>query len=219
MAPTIATEDNPSDEAHAFSSSVVRPVPQRRACLRLSNRNAKRLQHASTDDGSAATSNDTFQRLLLSRAMTRKRLAILTGGGDCPGLNAVIRAAVRTATPRLRLRRSRHPARLRRTPDGLDHTAHRGVDPRHPAEGRHAAAHHESRQSVRVSRRGGRLRGPLRGRSRHDREAGHRRGHRHRRRRHAEDRAAPLRHGDPDGRRCRRRSTTTSPRPTTRSAS
>src|SRR6185295_403653 len=27
-----------------------------------------------------------------------KRLAILTGGGDCPGLNAVIRAAVRTAT-------------------------------------------------------------------------------------------------------------------------
>ncbi|MGZ7032209.1 MAG: ATP-dependent 6-phosphofructokinase, partial [Thermoanaerobaculia bacterium] len=28
----------------------------------------------------------------------RKRLAILTGGGDCPGLNAVIRAAVRTAT-------------------------------------------------------------------------------------------------------------------------
>jgi phosphofructokinase-like protein len=28
----------------------------------------------------------------------RKRLGILTGGGDCPGLNAVIRAAVRTAT-------------------------------------------------------------------------------------------------------------------------
>src|SRR6266446_3276207 len=26
------------------------------------------------------------------------KLAILTGGGDCPGLNAVIRAAVRTAT-------------------------------------------------------------------------------------------------------------------------
>lgn len=29
--------------------------------------------------------------------MRRKRLAMLTGGGDCPGLNAVIRAAVRTA--------------------------------------------------------------------------------------------------------------------------
>jgi 6-phosphofructokinase 1 len=30
--------------------------------------------------------------------MTRKkRIGILTGGGDCPGLNAVIRAAVRTA--------------------------------------------------------------------------------------------------------------------------
>src|SRR5713226_3194158 len=30
--------------------------------------------------------------------MTAKRIGILTGGGDCPGLNAVIRAAVRTAT-------------------------------------------------------------------------------------------------------------------------
>jgi phosphofructokinase-like protein len=29
--------------------------------------------------------------------MRKKRVAILTGGGDCPGLNAVIRAAVRTA--------------------------------------------------------------------------------------------------------------------------
>jgi 6-phosphofructokinase 1 len=28
--------------------------------------------------------------------MARKRIALLTGGGDCPGLNAVIRAAVRT---------------------------------------------------------------------------------------------------------------------------
>src|SRR5947209_6983456 len=27
-----------------------------------------------------------------------KKIGILTGGGDCPGLNAVIRAAVRTAT-------------------------------------------------------------------------------------------------------------------------
>ncbi|HVS33703.1 MAG TPA: ATP-dependent 6-phosphofructokinase [Thermoanaerobaculia bacterium] len=30
--------------------------------------------------------------------MRKKRIGILTGGGDCPGLNAVIRAAVRTAT-------------------------------------------------------------------------------------------------------------------------
>ena len=30
--------------------------------------------------------------------MATKRIGILTGGGDCPGLNAVIRAAVRTAT-------------------------------------------------------------------------------------------------------------------------
>ena len=27
----------------------------------------------------------------------KKRIGILTGGGDCPGLNAVIRAAVKTA--------------------------------------------------------------------------------------------------------------------------
>ncbi len=30
--------------------------------------------------------------------MTKKRLGVLTGGGDCPGLNAVIRAIYRTAT-------------------------------------------------------------------------------------------------------------------------
>jgi 6-phosphofructokinase 1 len=30
--------------------------------------------------------------------MTRKKIGILTGGGDCPGLNAVIRAVVRTLT-------------------------------------------------------------------------------------------------------------------------
>src|SRR5438034_4239917 len=30
-------------------------------------------------------------------AVVSKRVGILTGGGDCPGLNAVIRAAARTA--------------------------------------------------------------------------------------------------------------------------
>ncbi|RME23937.1 MAG: 6-phosphofructokinase, partial [Candidatus Zixiibacteriota bacterium] len=30
-------------------------------------------------------------------AKTRKRIGVLTGGGDCPGLNAVIRAVVKTA--------------------------------------------------------------------------------------------------------------------------
>ncbi|MCX5895812.1 MAG: 6-phosphofructokinase, partial [Proteobacteria bacterium] len=29
--------------------------------------------------------------------LTIKKIGILTGGGDCPGLNAVIRAAVKTA--------------------------------------------------------------------------------------------------------------------------
>jgi 6-phosphofructokinase 1 len=32
------------------------------------------------------------------RTVMVKRIGVLTGGGDCPGLNAVIRAAVRTAT-------------------------------------------------------------------------------------------------------------------------
>src|SRR5260370_4082868 len=31
-----------------------------------------------------------------SDRMAKKRIGLLTGGGDCPGLNAVIRAAVRT---------------------------------------------------------------------------------------------------------------------------
>ena len=30
-------------------------------------------------------------------AQVKGRLAVLTGGGDCPGLNAVIRAVVKTA--------------------------------------------------------------------------------------------------------------------------
>src|SRR5208337_4318636 len=30
----------------------------------------------------------------------RERIGILTGGGDCPGLNAVIRAVVKTASKR-----------------------------------------------------------------------------------------------------------------------
>lgn len=34
---------------------------------------------------------------LFSRSIMIKRIGILTGGGDCPGLNAVIRASVRTA--------------------------------------------------------------------------------------------------------------------------
>ncbi|HIU63836.1 MAG TPA: 6-phosphofructokinase, partial [Candidatus Avacidaminococcus intestinavium] len=29
--------------------------------------------------------------------MSKKKIAVLTGGGDCPGLNAVIRAVVKTA--------------------------------------------------------------------------------------------------------------------------
>lgn len=38
------------------------------------------------------------RRAVLCRGMTIQRVAICTGGGDCPGLNAVIRAAVRVGT-------------------------------------------------------------------------------------------------------------------------
>ena len=43
------------------------------------------------------------------------RIGILTGGGDCPGLNAVIRAVVRTSRLAVRLVGGRIPGRLART--------------------------------------------------------------------------------------------------------
>ncbi len=41
-----------------------------------------------------------------------RTIGICTGGGDCPGLNAVIRAAVKCAVQKYRLARARHPRRL-----------------------------------------------------------------------------------------------------------
>src|ERR1700756_3144756 len=44
--------------------------------------------------------SDRVRRLICSatRRILRVRIGILTGGGDCPGLNAVIRAVVRQGT-------------------------------------------------------------------------------------------------------------------------
>src|SRR5438874_7397538 len=39
----------------------------------------------------------SFSREARAMSDTIQRMGILTGGGDCPGLNAVIRAAVKTA--------------------------------------------------------------------------------------------------------------------------
>ena len=42
------------------------------------------------------------------------KIGILTSGGDCPGLNAVIRGVVLKGTTALRPRVRRHPRRLAR---------------------------------------------------------------------------------------------------------
>src|SRR5258708_38628802 len=51
-------------------------------------------EYISTEAGKAIS---TEAGLLESRAMPIKTVGICTGGGDCPGLNAVIRAAVKAS--------------------------------------------------------------------------------------------------------------------------
>ena len=53
------------------------------------------------------------------------RVGVLTGGGDCPGLNAVIRAVVRKGVKSPRLRVRRLPRRLAGPARGRDHGARR----------------------------------------------------------------------------------------------
>lgn len=47
-------------------------------------------------DGTQCVSQRALAHQLLTRAKEKQRIGILTGGGDCPGLNAVIRAACLT---------------------------------------------------------------------------------------------------------------------------
>ena len=147
------------------------------------------------------------------------RIALSTGGGDAPGLNAVIRAAVLSAVGRgwdvLGIRRGYlRPARRGR---GRPADARHGA--RHRPRRRYHPAHHQSRQSVPLSAsarrrhdRGGR---PLRRADRPDARARHRRHHLDRRRRLAGDRAAAVRARASRSSACRRRSTTTSAAPIT----
>ena len=58
------------------------------------------------------------------------RVGVLTGGGDCPGLNAVIRAVVRKGVQELRLRVRRFPRRLAGPLESLTMPAGRGRGPR-----------------------------------------------------------------------------------------
>ena len=81
------------------------------------------------------------------------RLGLLTSGGDCAGLNAVIRAVVKRAVlgygwQVLGIRQATHGL-LSRPVDA--HRADAGQRRRHPAPRRHPARHHQSRRSVRLS--------------------------------------------------------------------
>ncbi len=65
------------------------------------------------------------------------RIGVLTGGGDCPGLNAVIRAIVRKGVEQLRPRVRRLSRRLARAARGRQPPARRARGARHPAPRRH----------------------------------------------------------------------------------
>ena len=69
--------------------------------------------------------------------MNQKRIGILTSGGDCPGLNAVIRGASKTCW-RIGLRLRRLSQRLRGPGrSGAVHHAHASEHDRHSQPGRH----------------------------------------------------------------------------------
>ena len=141
------------------------------------------------------------------------RIGILTGGGDCPGLNAVIRAVVRKGDRRVRRRVRRLPRRLA----GRARGRHRADGPRTPsaASCRAAARSSAPRAPTRTSVDGGAGAGAWRPSTRLGIDA-----------------LIPIGGEDTLGvatklaeagrarrRRARRRSTTTSTPPTTRSAS
>ena len=79
------------------------------------------------------------------------RIGLLTGGGDCPGLNAVIRARRPQGDRRLRRRADRLPRRLAGRARGLVRAAHDRVDAGDPA--RAAARSSEARGRTPTSAR------------------------------------------------------------------
>ena len=74
------------------------------------------------------------------------RIGVLTGGGDCPGLNAVIRAVVRKGEGVLRPQDRRLPPRLARRDRGRDRRPH----DRHDAAGCSTAAARSSARRART---------------------------------------------------------------------
>jgi len=58
-------------------------------------REAINQDHLGVDETARSCQNDQWPTLKLNK--TGKRIGVLTGGGDCPGLNAVIRAVVKGA--------------------------------------------------------------------------------------------------------------------------
>ena len=91
--------------------------------------------------------------------MSRKlRLAINTGGGDAPGLNAVLRAVTLTALNK-GFEVIGHPEGLSRPPGHeVPRASHRGVRSRHHPSRRIHPRHQQSRQSAGHPRGGGRTR-------------------------------------------------------------
>ena len=146
-----------------------------------------------------------------------KHVGILTSGGDCPGLNAAIRGVGKAARERLPHGTDRLPRRLPRP----------GPRPHHAAGERHALRHpHQRRddpghQPRQAAPDGDRRRGPRhdRGDPRHLPAQPPRRPGLHRRRRHAEERPAAEGSRASTSSPCPRPSTTTSPGPTSPSAS
>ena len=87
---------------------------------------------------------------------------MLTGGGDCPGLNAVIRAVVRKGERRLRRRARRLPRRLEGRARGRHRAARRRGAAGHAAAGRHdpRLVAHQPLQGRRRARAGAGARWP-----------------------------------------------------------
>ena len=89
-----------------------------------------------------------------TRVRLSMRIGMLTGGGDCPGLNAVIRAVVRKGEGQLRARDRRLPPRLAGRDRGRVDRPQRRFDARAAAAWRHDPRH-VAHEPVQVRRRRG----------------------------------------------------------------
>jgi len=80
-----------SDEERDFHSNKPQPAD------RLTTDN--KPQTTNTDNWELGTWNDQSYKIVLCKMARKpkKRICVLNGGGDCPGLNAVIRSVVKTA--------------------------------------------------------------------------------------------------------------------------